>query len=181
MGALRIKGRTVQGEWVPMKDFPNYAINDSGEVINSVTGMIRTVSHNQQGIALVNLSRAGKQYVRSLAVLVAEHFLYSEERPPHFDTPIHLDGDRDNCRIDNLSWRPRWFARAYHQQFDPIARARSFGFKRPVEIMDTGEVFPTSWEAAVKYGLLDHEIYLAVSNRTVVFPHNFIFRVVEEF
>lgn len=170
----------MREQWIELEDYPGYAISSEGRVMNTVTDLIKSPSQNQQGILMVNMSVHNRQTIRSVAVLVAKFFLDSDEWPPHFDTPIHLDGDKANCSAENLAWRPRWFAVKYHRQFNPIERETRYGFRCPVEIIDTGEVFPTSWEAAVKYGLLDHEIWLATQNRTYVFPTNQRFRELDQ-
>lgn len=173
------QGYRVRGEWVEMQEYPNYAISNLGQVMNVTSGQIKKHSRNQLNIAMVNLSILGQQNIRSVAVMVANAFLDRSEVPDYFNTPIHLDGDKMNCSAGNLAWRPRWFAVKYHQQFSPWERANRYGFECPVELIDTGEVFPTSWEAAIKYGMLDREIFIATQNRTYVFPHMFTFREVE--
>lgn len=170
----------MQEAWQELEEFPGYAISSEGQVMNTNTDVLKKPSANQQGIAIVNLHKDGRQHVRSVAVLVADHFIPRDGVPDHFDTPIHLNGDKMDCRADNMDWRPRWFAIKYHQQFNPEERAKKFGYRQPVEIIETGEVFDTSWDAAIKYGLLDQEIFVATVNRTYVFPHRFTFRILEE-
>lgn len=179
MARTTLQGYTVSGIWIDLREYPGYAVSDDGRVMNTTTGLIKNQSINQQRIAMVNMSINGQQHVRSIAVMVANSFLDRSEFPEHFDTPIHLDGDKRNCRADNLTWRPRWFAVKYHRQFSEWERENRFGFRQPIEIIETGEVFENSLHAAVTYGLLDREIFLAMANRTFVFPHNFTFREVD--
>jgi|ERR1044072_927787 len=162
--------------WTVLGSFPEYEIHDAGAVRRLSSGRPVRASINQQGNLYVGLSRDGVQVKRSLALLVAIQFL---DRPPNsrFDTPIHLDGDKTNCSADNLMWRPRHFAIKYHQQFHNGKR----GFIVPVYEVNSGETFPTSWEAAVKYGLIDADILSAAINRTVVFPTGMHFRPIEDF
>lgn len=162
--------------WTTVVGFPDYEIHDSGVVRRLKSGREVSASINQQGNPYVGLSRDLVQYKRSLALLVAMSFL---DRPPNtrFDTPIHLDGNKTNCSADNLMWRPRWFAIKYHQQFWNGKR----GFIVPIYEVNTGETFPTSWEASLKYGLIDQEILVAAINRTVVFPTGMHFRPIEDF
>lgn len=162
--------------WKRVTGFPNYEVSDWGAVRRLNSDRTIAVPLNQQGNPYVGLSRDGEQQKRSLALLVAMTFL---DRPPNsrFDTPIHLDGDKTNCAADNLMWRPRWFAIKYHQQFYNGKR----GFIVPVFEVNSGETFPTSWEAALKYGLIDQEILTAAINRTVVFPTGMHFRPIEDF
>jgi hypothetical protein len=170
----------VQEIWRELQEYPNFAVSNFGAVMNIQFDLVKHPSVNQQGILMVNMGIKNQQHVRSVATLVASTFLSDIPRPAHFDTPIHLDGNKTNCHVENLAWRPRWFARKYHQQFNPWERANRYGFRCPVRLVETEEEFPTSWEAAIKYGLLDFEILLAVQNQTVVFPINQRFEVIED-
>lgn len=125
-----------------------------------------TQLRNQHGVTHVGLTKNRVQYRRSVTLLVATAFL-AEFYKETFDAPINLDGDRSNNRVENLVWRPRWFAVKYHQQFKDNTRR---GFLTPIRETKTGEEFESSWEAAIKYGLLDREILLATINNTYVWP-----------
>lgn len=164
-------------EWVNLGNigFPNYAISNLGNVRNEKTGRMLSQSVTQSGSAKVGLmsSHLGMaQQTVAVTPLVAYAFL--PDPPNHrFNTPINVDGDRSNNCVDNLMWRPRWFAVKYHMQFHNDIR----GFSVPIIEIHTEEKFETSWDAAVKYGLLDIEIAVAAMNRTYVFPTNQEFRV----
>lgn len=159
-------------EWREVREFPGYSVSRDGLVRNDETGRFMTLLRNQGGIINVGLTKNLVQYKRSVTVLVAEAFL-----PTHplesFDTPINLDGDRSNNHVDNLMWRPRWFAVKYFQQFTNGLR----GYSVPIIDINSGEQFQTSWEAATKYGLIDREIMIATLNRTYVWPTYQRFRV----
>lgn len=160
-------------QWVEIREFPGYAISNLGRVRNEEDDRFKVVSVNQAGVRHVLLMKNRRQHRRAVAGLVADAFL-PRPRYDHFNTLIHLDGDRSNCAVDNLAWRPRWFATRYHRQFQPGALR---GFLEPVYDVESGETFPSSWEAALKYGLIDHEIRVATLNRTYVFPTGQRFRV----
>lgn len=160
--------------WEDLEEFPGYAVSTHGRVMNTSTEIVKTPSENQQGIVSVNLIRDHIQCRRSVAVLVATTFL----PPPHtrrFDTPIHLDGDRFNCHISNLAWRPLWFARRYHAQLKLPVRSEWHGV---VQIIDTGEVFENIRDCSTKYGLLEQEIILSAHTNITVFPTMHRFRLV---
>jgi hypothetical protein len=157
--------------WEDIPEFPYYAVSDHGRVMNKYTEHIKSVSINQQGIASVLLVNGRQQFRRSVTVLVAEAFL---PLPPRraFNTPINLNGDRLDNHVDNLAWRPRWFAAKYHAQYrQPIP----FGFSGQVELIETEEIFESVRDAAKTYGLLEKEIIMSVHNHVPVFPtwHNF--------
>lgn len=154
--------------------FPGYSVSIWGRVRNDKNGRIMALFRNQQGIINVGLTRDRVQYKRSLALLVARAFL-PKPSVPNFNTPIHLDGDQSNCRVDNLMWRPRWFAVKYHQQF--LYRPKRRPNRRPIRDVRTGETFKSAWAAATTFGLLERDILLAMHNKTYVPP---TFQVFEE-
>jgi len=100
--------------WSEIPSFENYSISNYGAVRNS-RGDLLSTGRNQQGVLYVQLWRGGKPYNRAIAPIVANAFL---QEPPHhsWDTPIHLNGNRVDVSVENLMWRPRWFAIDYHQQ-----------------------------------------------------------------
>lgn len=160
--------------WQEIIEFPSYSVSDTGLVRNEDTGRTMTQHVNQRGIANVSFNRRGTQYKRSVTVLVATAFV-TMARPLSFDTPINLDGDRLNNHSGNLLWRPRWYATKYFQQFlaDPT------GIDRPIQELKTSEVFKSSWDAALTFGLLNFEIVKSISNRTYAWPTYQRFRVYE--
>ena len=161
-------------EWRPVEGFPGYSVSPLGQVMHDATGRVLQVRINQYGVPYVGLMRDGRQCIRSLPRLVASSYI------PHpnevFDTPINLDGERLNCAVDNLEWRPRWYAVQYGKQFEerypnPI--------DAPVRNTDTGEVFPDSLTAACNYGVLEREVVLSVLNRTPAWPAYQTFELAE--
>jgi hypothetical protein len=160
--------------WAVIDEFPEYSVSDRGEVRRDDTGNFMSIGLNQYGVAQVSLMKGGTQYRRGVAKLVSSYFLEPHELST-FGTPINLNGDRSDNHVDNLMWRPRWFAVKYHRQFDEPPG----GFREPIVDIATGEEFETSWEAAIKYGLLDREILIATLNRTYVWPTYQEFRTIE--
>jgi hypothetical protein len=154
-------------KWKKIEDFPSYSVSSFGRVRNDDTQSLVALTENQSGIIKVALQRGPRDQVnRSVALLVAKAFL----PPPateHFTTPIHLDGFKANNNVDNLVWRPRWFAVRFHQQFDKDHRLYT---RRPFVDIETGEPFRDGLDAARKYGLLDKDIMLSIANNTYVFP-----------
>ena len=69
--------------------------------------------------------------------------------------------------VENLAWRPRWFAIKYNQQF-------RHPYENPImfQMVDlkTGEVSENSIECAQRYGLLEQDLVLSILNRTYVWP-----------
>ena len=134
--------------------------------MNKNTELIKTPTPNQQGIPSVLLMHDRVQYRRSLPLLVAHHFV-ANRHPPHFDTPINIDGDRFNNYWENLDWRPRWFAAKYHAQFHkPIP----YGFNAGVFCAQDGNSFSNILDAAAYYGVLVKEIVISTHTQAPVFP-----------
>jgi hypothetical protein len=152
----------MQEEWRKIVMFPEYSVSNTGSVRNDETDRLMTNNVNQFGIVHVGLTKNKKQYRRALSILVAEAFI---PRPSFgFDTPVNLDGNRSNNEAYNLVWRPRWFAVKYFQQFQQNHPC----FTRKVQVVETGEVFGTSWDAALTLGALDRDIAFSILSGSVV-------------
>lgn len=161
--------------WKTIREFPTYSVSNHGRVRRNASDRILKLSENQYGVVFVGMVKEKKQYHRSVALLVAREFLPQESGI--FDTPINLDGDRWNNRLGNLMWRPRWFAVAYNKQFkyrwhSPILR--------PIQCVKTKDISADSFECFQRYGLLEKDLVLSISNRTYVWPTYQTFVVLEE-
>jgi hypothetical protein len=156
----------AQERWAPIEGFPLYEVSDRGRVRNVKTGHIKIPQINQAGIVNVLLVARGEQSRRSVAVMVAEAFL--PEPPQTWNaTPINMDGDRTNNWVDNLEWRPRWFAIRYHQQFH---RGVARGFRGGVQHIESGEIFDDVRDAAMKHGMLVEDVIVSAHSSAPVFP-----------
>jgi hypothetical protein len=163
----------MRRQWEELAEFPNYQISDLGEIVNSRTDREIHPSINQQGIAKISLYKdRSRLMTRSLAVLVAETFI--PQPNPQFNTPIHLDGDRMNCRVDNLVWRPRWFAIRYHRQF--LWEAFHKHDVPLVELL-SGALYHSVKEACIANGLYCQDVEKSIVEEVVVFPTWQIFQL----
>lgn len=160
-------------EWQHIRSFPGYSVSETGYVRNDETGRIMTMLKNQFGIVNVGLTKNGIQYKRAVSLLVAQTFLVPA-RHVTFDTPINLDGDRCNNRVENLLWRPRWFATKYFKQFKEEAVKPVMG----VEEINTSETFDSSWKAVVAYGLLELDVRVSTVDESEVWPTYQRFRAI---
>lgn len=141
--------------WYELDEFPDYAVNDLGEVHNIKSGMPRKNSINQYGIVKISLYKNGRELItRSVAVMVAEAFVPGQT--DFFNTPIHLDGDRENCRAENLMWRPRWFAVQYHRQFN---KEEFHDSDVHIEHLQTGKEYYSNKDACMDLGLYYNDVY----------------------
>ena len=162
-------------QWKVIPAFENYSVSNLGRIKSEKSGRIMSLTVNQYGVVCIGMMRDGRQYHRSVPLLVAKAFL--EPSFEAFDTPINLDGDRHNNRVDNLVWRPRWFAIKYNRQFrDPY----QFSIPNRVEDIKTGEISENSFECAKRYGLLEQDLVLSIFNRTYVWPTYQEFRAISD-
>lgn len=165
----------MQEQWEILKETPNYVISSFGNFESRKNGRPIIPSINQQGIAKITLYQDRQYITKSVALLVAETFLPKPNYKLDTPTPINLDGDRTNCSVDNLMWRPRWFAIKYHQE----RKHELFpDWRRSFEDVDTGEVFKHPRDCATKYGLLEKDIYFSVMNEEPVYGTTFSFRFI---
>jgi hypothetical protein len=160
-------------EWVQVSGFPIYDINEDGLVKNEVTGrLLRWTMKN--GVPCVQLNNGTRYQSKQVCTLMIESWLPAPEFD-HFDTPTHLDGDRLNCRLDNLVLRPRWFAIAYHKEIHIDLFPR---WGKTFVLEETGDVFYHPKDCAMKYGLLQKDIALALHHKGFVFPGGYTFSFV---
>lgn len=155
----------MEEQWLPLKEFPGYSVSNFGQVMNDHRESLVKTSLTGNGVAKVGLMRDGKQHTRSLKILVANEFMPQED--PLFNTLINLDGNTSNNRVDNLMWRPRWFAWKYHRQMEFVNVYSGVG---PVQDAKTKEVYEDVVEAAMLNGLLFEEIQMAIVDMIPVFP-----------
>ena len=81
--------------------YPNYIINDNGEVYNKTTKRHLIGSINEGGYRYYRLSSNGKKKMFYAHRLVAEHFI---DNPNDLPVVNHKDGNKLNNNIDNLEW-----------------------------------------------------------------------------
>lgn len=159
--------------WREIEDFPGYVVDDLGRVMSLDRRRILRTRFNRQGFAMVNLGRDAEIYTRSIAKLVAEAFI---ENPysAAYNSIIHLNGDRGDCRAMNLMWRPRWFSIKYHKMFEvnPIRVA--------VYIPKLDKIFSSLREFCTTYGLIEEDAYHAMFNQEPCFYYGWFIERYEE-
>lgn len=164
----------MKERWITIEHFEDYSVSNFGRIRSNLSGRILVTYENQSGLVQVGLMMDGEQKHRSVPLLVAKAFIPQPSGP--FDTPINLDGDRHNNHINNLMWRPRWFAVKYNHQF-------MYPYENPIVVpivdLKTNEVSENSLECAKRYGLLESDIVVSIINRTYVWPTYQLFGVME--
>ena len=156
-------------DWASLETlgFPGYEISNEGRVRNARTEKLLKLSANQYGVVRIGLMKPeeSKQITLSLPRLVATMFVTGKSA--QFNTPINLDGDRENNRADNLMWRPRWFAVRYSTQFEENDKAM---FRNTIYDVETCDEYKDSREAMIKHGLLEEDVLKSIVNGSPCFP-----------
>jgi hypothetical protein len=159
-------------DFVEINQFPEYCVNSEGIIVNSMTGREMVLSPTENGDLTVGLMRDGIQFRRSVKGIVARTFVPGETEI--FDTPILLDGNKENLNVENIEWRPRWFSWKYSRQFlEPLPEWYHDG---PIIDITSDRLYDTILEAAMIHGLLCNDVYESISQGNRVFPTGQIFR-----
>ena len=94
-------------EWKQIIDYPNYSVNNFGNVRNNKTGRIlKPQSHNSGKYLGVDLGRGNRKTIHSL---VGKTFLEKPDENVEID---HIDLNGCNNHLENL----RWVTRSQNQQ-----------------------------------------------------------------
>lgn len=151
----------MKEDWASIDRFPAYMVSNFGNVVNIRTGNYVRPRPNKEGLATVSLYMgSGKHTYRSLAVVVAEAFVPRQD--PHFNSPVNLDGDKFHCHVDNLKWRPRWYAMQFRKQFD----RPEFYDPCPLELIETNERFDGWATPAMIHGIRFVDIIMSCISKT---------------
>ena len=84
-----------------IKNYDNYYIYDTGDVLNITTNKILKGSIGENGYKYYRLSKNNKKQMFYAHRLVAEAFLINKDNLPLVN---HKDGNKLNNSVDNLEW-----------------------------------------------------------------------------
>lgn len=163
-------------QWVPIPEFPNYEINEFGEIYNRrIQAPMRTsfTNHGHEKITLT--ASDGTRHTRSVAHMVAEAFV----EPPNVlcDQVVLLDGDLSNVAASNLVWRPRWFAWKYVRQ---LKTPQPLHYRNLHVANVTANVeYISIIQAGMTEGLLFADIWRSTYTGSKVFPYGSVFEITE--
>lgn len=164
-------------KWEFIYGLDHYQISSIGRVRNVATDRILRTPKNVHGARTVTLRHDGESYGLSVKLLVARAFLprvhWYEQDEDAFDSVIQRDWDQDNCRVENLMWRPRWFVWHYTHQYH---RVEDPTYQVPVVNVDTNASYHTIVGAAMIEGLLMRDVYNSAGMGESIFPtgHSFV-------
>lgn len=158
--------RTLEEIWEVVEEFPNNAVSNFGRVEDIDKKRLVPTRLNKQGFVIVTVrDDMNRQHTRSVALLVAHAFVPSQD-VTYFNSVIHLNGDREDCRAMNLMWRTRAMALRYHRMFEEEPLRVS------VRIPETGEWFSSLRELCTTYGLVEDIAYSQMGNGTPCWPYD---------
>lgn len=89
-------------EWRNIPDFPNYHVNDLGQVFSKRSKRELVGSLQKNSRTFVILRRDGENYKKYIHDLIAEAFLPPQPGPEYWVE--HIDGDKFNLTPENLAW-----------------------------------------------------------------------------
>lgn len=163
--------------WITIPEFSNYEISNLGRVGNISTNYIMRTSLTNHGHVKITLKSdwSNERFTRSVARMVAESFI---DKPNWMcDQVIILDGDFSNVIMDNLAWRPRWYAWKYTRQ---LKTEQPLHYKNlPVHNIITDVYYNSIVEAGIREGLLFDDIWRSTYTGVPLFPNGSIFEVIE--
>ena len=128
--------------WRDWPQDPRIKVSNKGNVVSCKREAWRPlrVCHNNAGYQMVNASRP-PQYVHRL---VAETWI---DNPNHYRDVNHIDGDKDNNRVENLEWVTH-DQNLRHAYRTGLIKAKG----TPIRIVETGEVYESQAECARRIG-----------------------------
>ena len=151
-------GGIKMSEWISVNTNGRYAVNRAGEVKNLETNKKLKPSFNKAGYLVVSLYDGQTHKRRTVRVhrLVTEAFITN---PDGKEDVNHIDGNKANNTVGNLEWATR--------SENMLHRCRVLGKKstniptpyKPVQCLDTGEIFESRSEAARKTNTEPIHIY----------------------
>ena len=94
-------------EWYKCKNYPGFSINKKGDLKNDLTGKLMKRSRSNDEVNFFySFNCNGKVCRKQVKLLVAEQFI---ENPDNKKYVINIDGDPENCCVENLLWSNRQY------------------------------------------------------------------------
>lgn len=104
----------------PIYKFPNYKVNEYGDIRNIKKNKLMSVYTKDNGYKFVKLSNNGTSKECRVHRLVAEAFIPNPDNLPFIN---HKDEDRGNNNVDNLEWCTSSYNNTYGTRTDKQSKA----------------------------------------------------------
>lgn len=166
-------------EWKTIEDFPEYQVSSLGRIINiHRPNTARKQAINHAGfptVVLFKTEHPGSRYLRQVNKLVATAFLGPP--PPKMDSVWHLDGDLENCYVDNLVWDMR----SRVLEWNDMHRTLTPRYKTPpVMINETGKIYANAFECGMAVSEIETAVVTHIENYPAQHAHRARYRYVVE-
>ena len=156
----------MHNRFVPIKEFPNYLINNEGKIWSKPRKIFRKVHKNKDGHVFVVLCKDGKMYNRYIHQLLLKTFV--GPRPEGW-VCRHLNGDPADNRLENLCWGTPSENQKDAVKHGTSAALNMFGEKCPSSKLTEREVKEIKWllkhstllqrEVAVLYNITQANVH----------------------
>lgn len=143
--------------WRKYEDYDHYRVSDDGQVKSDYSGEWKKIkpSDNTSGYPFVQLFKDGIAKNVPIHRMVATAFVDGRDDGLQVN---HIDGNKHNNRFDNLEWiSPS--ANTKHAYDNGLARWNgcvpdnsSVCPRRPIRVVETGDVYPNQHECAKAIG-----------------------------
>lgn len=162
--------------WRTIEEFPNYEISTFGRIYNNRQDCYMQTSKTLFGHVKITLMDENHvRHTRSVARILAEAFILPSNA--RCTQVVVLDGNLGNIWLENLVWRPPWYAWKYSRQ---LKVEQPTYFKNLFVNNITKEIFYHSIiEAGMAEGLLFSDIWRSTYTGERVFPDDSIFEIVD--
>lgn len=143
---------------IKIPDFPNYTINEKGEVFNQ-NGVELKQELSNNGYLRVSLSNKTVKHKKFLVHrLVATIFL---PNPDNLTQVNHKDGNRKNNNVNNLEW----CTPLYNLNYSGVIEQAKEANKQKVECIDTGIIYDSIDSVEKELGLHHSNIVACCNGR----------------
>ena len=88
-------------DYTIIKEYPNYGVTKTGDIVSLVTGIVIKQQINMHGYKTVALRCNNKNRTKLVHQLVAKAYI---PNPNGRKTINHIDGNKLNNNVDNLEW-----------------------------------------------------------------------------